>query len=101
MGVPNPLRDERSGSRGRFNPMGPDSLENERHGSMQGPNSFVRPNSNQTPDSLGRPNFMGGQSSSGVPRPASMGGPGYSGDRNDLDMEYDNYGGQERYEQVG
>ena len=107
MGVPNPLRDERSGSRGRFNPMGPDSLENERHGSMQGPNSFGRPNSNQTPDSLGRPNFMGGQSSSGVPNPASMGGPGaiggpgYPGDRNDLDMEYDNYGGQERYDQVG
>ena len=44
---------------------------------------------------------MGGQSSSGVLNPASMGGPGYPGDRNDLDMEYDNYGGQERYDQVG
>ena len=30
-----------------------------------------------------------------------MGRPGYNGDRNDLDMEYDNYGGQERHEQEG
>ena len=30
-----------------------------------------------------------------------MGRPGYHGDRNDMDMEYDNYGGQERYEQEG
>ena len=30
-----------------------------------------------------------------------MGRPGNHGDRNDLDMEYDNYGGQERHEQEG
>ena len=43
------------------------------------------------PDSMGGPGSMGGP----------IGRPGYHGDRNNLDMEYDNYGGQERHEQEG
>ena len=46
---------------------------------------------------MGRPDPMGEKGLMGGP----MGRPGYHGDRNDLDMEYDNYGGQERYEQEG
>merc|ERR1719350_1881485 len=112
-----PMRDERSSSRGRFGSMGPDSLENERLSSMRAPDSFGRTNPNEAPNSLGGPNSVGGQGSLGGPNPGSRGGPdsmggpgsmggqmgrpGYHGDRNDLDMEYDNYGGQERHEQEG
>merc|ERR1719209_1803935 len=66
-----PMRDERSSSRGRFGSMGPDSLESERHSSMGAPNTFGRTNANEAPSSLGGPNSMGGQGSLGGSNPGS------------------------------
>merc|ERR1719458_1828810 len=74
-----PMRDERSSSRGRFGSMGPDSLENER-----APNSFGRTNPNEAPNSFGGPNSMGGQGSLGGPNPGSMGGQSSFGGPNSM-----------------
>ena len=73
-------------------------------GSLRGPGSMGGHGSVGGPGSMGGPSSLGGPGSMRGPDSMEamggpMGRPGNHGDRNDLDMEYDNYGGQERHEQ--